>query len=92
MAALSKLKRLARLSGWLSLGLVSMLLAACGALFSSACKQPPTVGVNDKPDARPDAADDTPRLVLPNPDAAPTGEVASPVDASEEDLWNVPCE
>jgi hypothetical protein len=91
MAALSSLKRLARLSGWLWLSLLAMLIAACGALFASACKQS-TAGKDAGPDARDTGANDASTIVLPNPDAAPAGEAAAPTDAGEDELWNVPCE
>lgn len=92
MVALSRVKRLARLSGWLWLSLAAMLMAACGALFSSACKHSSTAAKDAGPDVGSTGADDASKIVLPNPDAAPAGEAAAPTDAGEDGLWNVPCE
>jgi hypothetical protein len=91
MSALARLKRLARLCGWLWLSLAAMLLAACGAAFSSACKQT-TAG--EHKDAGPEAASTQGQDAFPStmPDAAPESETAPPINVKRDDLWNVPCE
>ena len=89
MAALSAAKRLARLGWWVGLSVGAMLAAACGAMFTGACK-------SSSP-SRDGGSPDTPGGVEPGGSViprldAPAREAGAPTDASETDLWNTPCE
>lgn len=99
MAALSTLKRMARLCGWVALSSGAMVAAACGAMLNAGCSSS-TRTLKTTPDAAasPDAgrspdADAGPKIVIPAPPAqdAASGE-ANTVDADRADLWNVICE
>jgi hypothetical protein len=99
MAALSTLKRMARLCGWVALSSGAMVAAACGAMFNAGCSSS-TRTLRATPDAAnsPDAgaspdADAGQGFIIPDPPArdAASGE-ANAVDADRADLWNVICE
>lgn len=106
MAALSTLKRMARLCGWVALSSGAMVAAACGAMLNAGCSSSTrtlraTPDAGTSPDARtsPDAgtspaADAGQGFKLP--DAPPAHDAASgeanTVDADRADLWNVICE
>lgn len=85
MAALSKLKRVARLCGWVALSSGAMMASACGSMLA-ACSSSSRSDDGGRPDAG--ASSDAAHFVLP--DAAPAQ--TNPVDADQADLWNVICE
>jgi hypothetical protein len=91
MAALSAAKRLARLGWWVGLSTGAMLAAACGAMFTSACKSSSPPRLDASADALAAIKQDSPGIVLPGFDAS-TVDGGAPIDASETDLWNTPCE
>jgi hypothetical protein len=105
MAALSTLKRMVRLCGWVALSSGAMVAAACGAMFNAGCSSStrtlratpdaansPDAGTGADAGASPDA-DAGQGFVIPDPPArdAASGE-ANTVDADRADLWNVICE
>ncbi len=94
MAALSTLKRIARLCGWVALSSGAMVAAACGAMVNAACSSSsPNVGAPPDAGIRSDADAAQP---LPSPDGSPAHDAtpgeANAVDADKADLWNVICE
>jgi hypothetical protein len=99
MAALSTLKRMARLCGWVALSSGAMVAAACGAMFNAGCssstrtlRATPDGGTTPDAGSAPDA-DAGQGFVFPDAPArdASSGE-ANTVDADRADLWNVICE
>ena len=90
MAALSAAKRLARLGWWVGLSAGAMLAAACGAMFTSACKSSSPPRLDASADTLAAIKQDSPGIVLRFDASAVDG--GAPTDASETDLWNTPCE
>jgi len=94
MAALSTLKRVARLCGWVALSSGAMVAAACGAMVNAACNgSTRTVGNTARDAGSSPDADAAQTIVFPDAPArdAASGE-ANTVDADQADLWNVICE
>jgi hypothetical protein len=105
MAALSTLKRMARLCGWVALSSGAMVAAACGAMFNAGCssstrtlRTTPDAGTSPDAATAPDAgtardADAYQGFIIPDPPARDAAsDEANTVDADREDLWNVICE
>jgi hypothetical protein len=90
MAALSTVKRVARLGWWLGLSVVAMLVAACGAMFTNACRSATPASRDGGGDTTTTKAD-APVIALPIPDAA-AAESGAATDAGSSDLWNTICE
>jgi hypothetical protein len=94
MAAVSAVKRLARLGGWLALSTGAMVAASLGAIVTGACNRS-SIAVGQPPrDASIEGNRDG-GISIPEPQVrtdAGEGEAGSPVDADQTDLWNVICE
>ena len=104
MAALSAAKRWARLCWWLGLSAATMIIAACGTLFSGGCNSTPLKIKDAGTDAPVPVNPDTqPGPDLPGKPDHPSardaesideakGEANPALDGGKSDLWEIICE
>jgi hypothetical protein len=90
MAAISAARRWARLCWWLGLSATTMVIAACGSLFTGGCKSTPLKGKDAGPDTsvavRKDAgaSTDVP-VTIKLPDAATKPDLAADAESLDVD-------